>query len=81
MTNTGSADADEYLDQGLAAARQAARDLARCDDRSIRSVLDELAQRTMAKLRAGLGLLIFSSAVLGFYNIVRTLFGKTGASS
>ena len=32
-------------------------------------------------VRAGLGLLIFSSAVLGFYNIVRTLFGKTGASS
>jgi cytochrome c oxidase cbb3-type subunit 1/cytochrome c oxidase cbb3-type subunit I/II len=32
-------------------------------------------------VRAGLGLLIFSSAVLGFYNIVRTLFGKTGAST
>jgi cytochrome c oxidase cbb3-type subunit 1/cytochrome c oxidase cbb3-type subunit I/II len=32
-------------------------------------------------VRAGLGLLIFSSAVLGFYNIVRSLFGKTGAPS
>jgi cytochrome c oxidase cbb3-type subunit 1/cytochrome c oxidase cbb3-type subunit I/II len=32
-------------------------------------------------VRAGLGLMIFSSAVLGFYNIARTLFGKTGASS
>jgi len=41
-------DKQTYLDQGLAAARQAARDLARCDDLSIRSVLDELAQRTMA---------------------------------
>jgi len=37
-----------YLDQGLAAARRAARDLARCDDRLIRSVLEDLAQRTMA---------------------------------
>ena len=32
-------------------------------------------------VRAGLGLLIYSSAVLGFYNIVRSLFGKTGAPS
>ncbi|WP_281492196.1 cbb3-type cytochrome c oxidase subunit I [Desulfosarcina cetonica] len=32
-------------------------------------------------VRAGLGLMIFSSAVLGFYNIVRSLFGKAGASS
>ena len=32
-------------------------------------------------VRAGLGLMIFTSAVLGFYNIVRSLFGKTGASS
>jgi len=41
-------DKQTYLDQGLAAARRAARDLARCDDRTIRSVLDDLARRTMA---------------------------------
>jgi glutamate-5-semialdehyde dehydrogenase len=41
-------DKQTYLDQGLAAARQAARDLARCDDRTIRSVLDDLARRAMA---------------------------------
>ncbi|MGD8836810.1 MAG: cbb3-type cytochrome c oxidase subunit I [Desulfobacteraceae bacterium] len=32
-------------------------------------------------VRAGLGLIIFSSAVLGFYNIVRTLYGKTGETA
>jgi glutamate-5-semialdehyde dehydrogenase len=36
-----------YLDQGLAAARQAARDLARCEDHVIRSVLEDLAQRAL----------------------------------
>jgi cytochrome c oxidase cbb3-type subunit 1 len=29
-------------------------------------------------VRAGLGLLIFTSAVLGFYNVVRSLFAKAG---
>ncbi|MGA6926255.1 MAG: cbb3-type cytochrome c oxidase subunit I [Desulfosarcina sp.] len=32
-------------------------------------------------VRAGLGLMIFTSAVLGFYNIVRSLFGKSGELS
>ena len=32
-------------------------------------------------VRAGLGLIIFSSAVLGFYNIVRTLYGKIGETA
>ena len=32
-------------------------------------------------VRAGLGLLIFTSALLGFYNVVRSLFTKTGALS
>jgi len=40
-------DEQTYLDHGLAAARQAARDLARCDERTIRGVLDDLAQRAM----------------------------------
>jgi len=37
-----------YLDQGLAAVRQAARGLARCEDHVIRSVLNGLADRAMA---------------------------------
>ena len=41
-------DNQTYLDRGLAAARQAARDLARCDDRAIRAVLDDLARRALA---------------------------------
>lgn len=32
-------------------------------------------------VRAALGLIIFSSAVLGFYNIVRTLYAKTGETA
>jgi cytochrome c oxidase cbb3-type subunit 1/cytochrome c oxidase cbb3-type subunit I/II len=32
-------------------------------------------------VRAALGLIIFSSAVLGFYNIVRTLYPKTGETA
>ena len=32
-------------------------------------------------VRAGLGLLIFSSAVLGFYNVWRSLFGKAGETA
>lgn len=40
-------DKQTCLDRGLAAARQAARDLARCEDRVIRAVLDDLAQRAM----------------------------------
>jgi glutamate-5-semialdehyde dehydrogenase len=41
-------DKQNYLDQGLAAARQAARGLARCEDQVIGSVLNSLADRTMA---------------------------------
>ncbi len=41
-------DKQTYLEQGLAAARQAARGLARCEDRVIRSVLNDLADRAMA---------------------------------
>ena len=36
-----------YLQQGLAAARQASRALARCDDARIRAVLETLADRTI----------------------------------
>ncbi len=32
-------------------------------------------------VRAGLGLMIFTSALLGFYNVVRSLFTKTGVLS
>ncbi len=32
-------------------------------------------------VRAALGLIIFSSAVLGFYNIIRTLYAKTGETA
>jgi cytochrome c oxidase cbb3-type subunit 1/cytochrome c oxidase cbb3-type subunit I/II len=32
-------------------------------------------------VRAGLGLLIFTSAVLGFYNVVRSLFAKAGEAA
>jgi cytochrome c oxidase cbb3-type subunit 1 len=32
-------------------------------------------------VRAGLGLMIFGSAVLGFYNIVRSLFFKAGETA
>jgi hypothetical protein len=32
-------------------------------------------------VRAGLGLLIFSSALLGFYNVVRSFLSKRGAPS
>jgi cytochrome c oxidase cbb3-type subunit I len=32
-------------------------------------------------VRAGLGLIIFTSAVLGFYNIVRSMFEKAGETS
>ena len=38
----------QYLEKGLARAREAARELARCDDRKIRSVLESLADRTIA---------------------------------
>lgn len=37
-----------YLDQGLADAREAARDLAQCDDAVIRQVLNTLADQTLA---------------------------------
>ena len=38
----------QYLEQGLAAAREASRELARCDDDKIRLVLNSLADRTIA---------------------------------
>jgi len=42
-------DKQTYLDQGLAGAKRAARDLARCEDSVIRAALDSLAKRTMAR--------------------------------
>lgn len=41
-------DQQQYLEQGLANAREAARELAHCDDAKIRSVLETLATRTIA---------------------------------
>jgi glutamate-5-semialdehyde dehydrogenase len=41
-------DQQQYLEQGLINAREAARELARCDDAIIRSVLESLADRTIA---------------------------------
>ncbi len=41
-------DAQQYLEHGLINAREAARQLARCDDATIRSVLEALAERTIA---------------------------------
>ena len=38
----------QYLEKGLISAREAARELARCDDGKIRSVLESLADRTIA---------------------------------
>jgi len=38
----------QQLDEGLTRAREAARDLARCDDSTIRTVLDALADETLA---------------------------------
>ena len=43
-------DKQTYLEQGLAAARGAARDLARCDDAVVRSVLSDLAERALASI-------------------------------
>jgi len=43
MDNTG-----EYLQQGLAYAREAARELARCDDATVRAVLYALADKALA---------------------------------
>ena len=43
-------DKQTYLEQGLAAARVAARDLARCDDAVVRSVLSDLADRALASI-------------------------------
>ncbi len=40
-------DKQTYLELGLAAARRAARELARCEDRVIRSVLNDLADHAM----------------------------------
>jgi len=41
-------DQQQYLEQGLVSVREAARELARCDDAKIRSVLESLAERTIA---------------------------------
>ena len=38
----------QYLEQGLIGAREASRELAHCDDTSIRCVLESLAERTIA---------------------------------
>jgi glutamate-5-semialdehyde dehydrogenase len=38
----------QYLEKGLISAREAARELALCDDGKIRSVLESLAERTIA---------------------------------
>ena len=45
-------DKHTYLERGLAAARGAARDLARCDDSVVRSVLNGLAERALASSEA-----------------------------
>ncbi len=42
-------DQQHYLEQGLAKAREASRELAGCDDAKIRLVLEALADRTMAE--------------------------------
>ena len=41
---------ENYLREGLAPAREAARGLARCDDGSIREVLYALADKTLANM-------------------------------
>ena len=41
-------DQTNYLQQGLASARKASRELARTDDETTRSVLESLAERTIA---------------------------------
>ena len=41
-------DTQQYLEQGLAHAREAARELARCNDETVRGVLYALAGKTMA---------------------------------
>jgi len=43
-------DTENYLREGLAHAREAARDLARCDDGAIREVLYALADKTLANM-------------------------------
>ena len=40
-------DQQQYLDKGLSNAREAARELAQCDDATIRAVLETLADRTI----------------------------------
>ncbi len=40
----------QYLERGLAHAREAARELARCDDETVRAVLYALAEKTMANV-------------------------------
>ena len=47
MEDATQANTRDYLERGLAAARGAARDLARCEDATVRTVLEDLAQRTM----------------------------------
>jgi glutamate-5-semialdehyde dehydrogenase len=41
-------DTQQYLEQGLAHAREAARELARCNDETVRGVLYALAEKTLA---------------------------------
>ena len=40
-------DQQQYLNNGLAQTREAARELARCEDQAIRDVLHDLADRAM----------------------------------
>jgi len=44
-------DQQQYLEQGLIGAREASRELARCDGEKIRAVLESLAERTIASER------------------------------
>jgi glutamate-5-semialdehyde dehydrogenase len=48
VTKTPMEDQESYLKQGLANAREAARELALCDDDTVRTVLYELAEKALA---------------------------------
>jgi gamma-glutamyl phosphate reductase len=41
-------DQRQYLEDGLIAAREASRELARCDAGTIRSILESLAEKALA---------------------------------
>ncbi len=48
IENMEMSERQQYLEKGLISAREAARELARCEDGKIRSVLESLADRTIA---------------------------------